>query len=270
MKYLIAMDLEGMHGVVGERYMGLMRQCSDYKNATEAATLEVNTAIRALFDAGADTVAVWDNHGGGGNIDFNEVDSRAVRVDVSNDSYRYEFVKNFGFDGVIFLGYHAKEGTPRGVLAHTFSSVDIQYVKLNGVAIGELAVDTYICTAHGIAPLFLAADDVAIEEMRGIRPDIAAVMTKRAINRNEAELFERERVLDEIYRGVIDAVKNVSRDFSYPFPADARLEVRYTRAEKAADVMKRAEMLGIPAVYGEDTHVLHFDISDATQIPKLL
>ena len=60
MKYLIAVDLEGAHGVVGEPYIGLKPGMAEYDLAVRNVTEEVNAAIDALFDSGADEVFVWD------------------------------------------------------------------------------------------------------------------------------------------------------------------------------------------------------------------
>ena len=268
MQYLIVVDLEGVHGVVGEPFCTLS-DCADYEKAIRAATLEVNTAIEALFDGGAEKVLVWDNHGKGANLDFEKIDARAVRVDTTGNASRFDFVLPHKIDHILFFGYHAKEGTPRGVLAHTYSSVSIQYVKLNGVAVGELAVDSAICATHGISPLFIAADDMAIAEMRDVCPDITAVITKYGKGRNQADLRESADVLAEIYKGVREAMVAKRAAFSYNFPVPSVLEVRYTRAEKAA-AKYEAWRDKLPVRYGEDTHVLFFEIDTPKLIPKLL
>ena len=43
--------------------------------------------------------------------------------------------------GLIFLGYHAKEGTKGGVLAHSYNSKGIQYIRLNGKDVCTLLFD---------------------------------------------------------------------------------------------------------------------------------
>ena len=104
--YLIAADLEGIHGIVGEPYKSLYPDVADYAKAIENAVKEINVAVKALFDAGAGRVAVWDNHGQGKNIDFSAIDARAVRVE-NPPMKRYErlsFAKNFAFAGIILLG----------------------------------------------------------------------------------------------------------------------------------------------------------------------
>lgn len=269
MEFLIACDLEGIHGVVGDPFKTLT-ESPDYEKAIENAAKEINTAAKALFDSGATKVYLWDNHGGGNNVDVSKLDQKIICVSPKGDRYRYDFVKDKNIKGVVFLGYHAKEGTPMGVLAHTFSSVGIQYVKLNGEAIGELYTDTRICAYHGIKPLFHAGDDISVSEVKAICPFIETVTTKYGKGRNRAELRDQETVLAEIYNGVKKAVSTLNEPYGCDHPKDMHLEVRYTRAEKTEQILERAKLENVSATYGEDTHILHFEIDRVNLIPKFL
>lgn len=268
MEYLIAVDLEGIGGVVGEPYKTLT-DSFDYQLATDNAAKEVNSVVNALFDNGATKVAVWDNHGGGRNLDFSKIDSRIEKVDWRAYPHRLAFASDHNFKGIIYLGYHAREGSFGGVLAHTFSSVGIQYVKINGAEVGELEIDSYIAATHGIAPLLLASDDVCINQFKKTSPDTVSVITKYGKGRNSAELKDEEVVLGEIYDGVVKSLKSDIRPVGINSPLS--LEVRYTRAERAEEMYKKA--LADDAVtvqYGNDTHTLFFEIKKVNRIPSLL
>ena len=268
MKYLIAVDLEGIHGVVGDRYETLTAS-KDYPLAVEGAVLEVNTAISALFDEGAELVAVWDNHGGIVNIPKDKIDERAVHINAKGERYRFDFAKNYGFDALLFIGYHSREGTKGGVLAHTYNSTAIQYARLDGKDIGELFVDSYIAASHGFLPIFVASDDKGVLEAKEIRSDIRSVITKYGKGRNCADLLPREEVLTAIYEEVRAAAK-LNSPCELSLMQTATLEVRYTRCERAEDKLERARLENIPVSYGEDSHTLIFKITAANQIPLLL
>ncbi|MBR2459701.1 MAG: M55 family metallopeptidase [Clostridia bacterium] len=271
MEYLISVDLEGIHGVVGAPFEKLSKDSPFYAPAAEAAVLEVNAAAKALFDNGATKVAVWDGHGGGNNMDFTKIDPRVIKIDISKDKFRFDFVKAHNFCGILFIGYHAMEGTPCGVLAHSFNSTAIQYIKLNGKDIGELGVDSLICKSYGIDPLFIASDNMGVEEMRNICPNIHNVITKYGIRRNEAKLRGEDEVLSDIYNAISRAVKEKCKNTVPDFPRIAHLEIRYTRAERADQIYDKVLKEGEISMYrGEDSHVLNFEITRAVQIPKLL
>ena len=270
MEFLIAMDLEGIHGVVGEPNIGLKKETESYNLAKENALYEVNTAIAALFDAGADKVAFWDNHGGTPNLDPTTIDPRAVQIFPPKGALRFDFVKEHSFDAILLLGYHSREGTLGGVLAHTYNSSAIQYVKLNGKPIGEIETDSYICAAHGIPVIFLSSDDVCIRQATETLPHVTTVTTKFGKSRNEAILRDRDTVLAELYDGIKRAALEMTADKPlYSFPAT--LEVRYTRMERAAKYYDKAiNELHIPVEYGEDAHILVYTISKANQIPLVV
>lgn len=265
MEYLIAVDLEGVHGVQGESYK-LLRETEDYAKAIQNATMEVNAAVKALFESGATKVAVWDNHAGGGNLNFDKIDSRAVFVTGKQDEYRYDFTKAHQFSAILFIGYHAKEGTPNGVLAHTFNSREIQYVKLNGQAVGELSVDCLICQTYGILPIFAASDDVALQEIKALYPQLQTVITKYGKGKNCAEMRLKEDVLQEIYNGVKKAAATIQLVHGTPVSKKILLEIRYSRVEKAVEAAQKANGYGIPSKMGEDTHVRFFEITQPKQI----
>lgn len=265
MEYLIACDLEGIHGVVGEPYKGLLRELDDYKVAIRNAEKEINATARALFDAGASKVCLWDNHGGGNNIDESKIDKRVTFVYHKKDKCRFELVREHNFAGIIYLGYHSREGTRGGVLAHTYSSVAIQYIKIDGVPVGELDIDTYICAMHGIAPLFCASDDICISQFKSLAPEAVTVVTKYAKGRNAADFIDEDTVLSEIYKGVYEAAGKKLSPIPYPTPAE--VEIRYTRMELAETMYERAVNMGIPVRYGEDAHILHLTIERMNELP---
>jgi len=269
MKFIIACDLEGIHGVVGEPFLTLT-ESADYQAALEGALLEIDTAAKALYDCGAEEVLVWDNHGNNKNLDFSRLKQPVIKVDGRSGRMRWDFAKDLGIAGVIYLGYHAKEGAPNGVLAHTFSSTAIQYVKIDGTPIGELFADSRTCARLGIKPMLHAGDDVSVREMLAICPWAETVVTKIGKGRNRAELRGREEVLDELSHAVCRAVERLSEPYECPFPEKAELEVRYSRAERAEKIFQKATDAGIPVTYGEDTHVLRFEITERNQIPYVM
>lgn len=254
--YLLAVDLEGVHGVVGEPYKGLSEDVFDYHVAVENATKELNVAIKALFDCGAETVAVWDNHGSGKNLDFSKLDSRVVRVE-NTPQKRYKrmgFAENFSFDGVLFFGYHAKAGSEKGILAHTYSSQKIQYYKLNGKQVGEIEIDAYVAASYSIPALLVVSDDVCVAQAREMSADIYTVITKYGKGRNEAEFIPEEVVLESIYKEVCACVCSNIKPICLSFPCVE--EVRYTRAEDAEKILKKIRNYGQCIEYGEDCHTL--------------
>lgn len=269
MKYLIAVDLEGAHEVVGEPYTGLKPGMEEYDKAVEKVTEEVNAAIDALFAVGADEVFVWDNHGNLDNLDFSVVDSRAKKVIPQNNStQRLGFLSGAGYSGIAFIGYHAREGAINGVLAHTYDSSAIQYFKIDGKPVGEYDIDGTIAESYGVPVIFLSSDDVCVRDFSENFPDAKTAITKIGKGRNAAEFIDPETVLGDIRRGISESVKTAKIRNKKSFPCG--IEIRYTRTEFAAEKMKKLEEQGVKTTYAGDAHTIAGTAENADELRKYL
>lgn len=254
-RILIALDLEGVNHVVGEPYSGLGHSSPQWEIARAQAALEVNTAADALFAAGAETVALWDNHGGGHNVDSAALDGRICLLDPDPAKLRMYFAEN-RYDCICYFGYHAMEGTLGGVLAHTMSSVSVQYYKLNGQYIGEVDMDAYIAAAHGMPSVFFAGGHIACAQAERAVPGITTVITKREVSRNSAEFRDNEALLAEIREKIVQAVQKGGTPRPLAFPAV--FEKSFKRIEDAAKHLEKQLAAGISAAYPKDP-ILGYD-----------
>ncbi len=77
MKIYIQTDIEGMRVLFLREPQGrLQRKLPSPPEDAQLLTDEVNAAVKASFDAGADEVLVNDSHGSGYNILFEDLDPR--------------------------------------------------------------------------------------------------------------------------------------------------------------------------------------------------
>ena len=266
-EFLVAVDLEGIHGVVGQPYK-TMTDSVDYALACENAVKEVNAVVAALFDSGADKVTVWDNHGSWHNLDRSKIDSRAhfINGDTPKREGRIFFADEHSYEGMLCLGYHAKEGTVGGVLAHTFNSIAVQYYKINGKSVGELAVDHYTASEYGFPIFFVASDEAGVREARESFEGVRCVVTKIGRSRNDAELIPEDEVLSSLYSEVRAAVDGGISVKPEVLPMPAKMEIRYTRMEDAKSRLDRLREKGFDASYGEDAHVVCYTLGSISDV----
>ena len=248
-RVLFALDLEGVNRVVGEPYQPIGHESEHWKIAREQAVLEVNAAAEALFDAGVETVGLWDNHGGGGNIDPAALDPRITFLSVDNKLPRMSFADG-NYDCVCFFGYHTMEGTLGGVLAHTMSSKVIQHYKLNGRYIGEVDMDAYIAASMGMPSRFFAGGDISCKQAKRAVSEILTVTTKEELSRNEAIFRDNDELLADIKKTIVAAVQTEVDPRPLQFPAT--FEKSYKRVEDAAKYLKRIRALGLCADHPDD------------------
>lgn len=250
--------MEGVHGVQGEpanvSLLAIGVGTGQYEVAKAAAVQEVNAAVKALFDGGATRVLVWDNHGARDNIDFSLVDSRAEKLVIDRTKGRLSFLSEYNFKGIVFLGYHSKAGSINGTLAHTYNGRDIQYIKLNGKQVGEFDIDTYIAGEYDVPPIFAASDDVCVGQVREHSPSTVTALTKIGKGRRKAEFLDEATVLQEIEKGVGEAMKKEIPSTKLTFPCE--MEIRYSTMELAEWYMETLSEKIVGLHYGEDGHTL--------------
>ena len=272
-RVLIALDLEGVNNVVGEPYMGLHRDTPQWVVAREQAVLEVNAAAEALFDAGAEKVGLWDNHGGGNNVDPATLDSRITLLTVDPSSLRMYFADG-EYDCICYFGYHAMEGTLGGVLAHTMSSKTVQFYKLNGRHIGEIDMDAYIAASYGIPSCFFAGGDIACAQASRAVEDIVTVVTKKELSRNEAVFRNNQELFSDIKSKIVAAVTTKHCCHLLDFPST--MEKSFKRIEDAEKYLSRLHSLGICASYpddevlGKDAHTVVSTINNIDDLRRCI
>ena len=235
--------------MAGEPYQPIGHESEHWQIARTQAVLEVNAAAEALFDAGVEVVGLWDNHGGGGNIDPAALDPRITFISVDNKLPRMYFADG-NYDCICFFGYHTMEGTLGGVLSHTMSSKVIQYYKLNGRYIGEVDMDAYIAASMGMPARFFAGGDLSCKQAKRAVNEILTVTTKEELSRNEAIFRDNDELLGDIKKTIVQAVQTEVDPHPLQFPA--AFEKSYKRVEDAAKYLKRIRALGLCADHPDD------------------
>lgn len=229
MKFLIAVDLEGIacsYGVVGSS----VEDSFNIAFVRKQASLEADAAARALFDCGAEDVVVWDCHGRGCSLDYMAIDRRARLAIGSGGDARFPVID--GFDGVLFVGYHAMAGTPKAAMAHTFNSKKFQRVWVNGDPVGEIAIDAMIAGEHGVPVIFVSSDDKGIAEAKATLPWAETVTAKESLAMTRVISKHPAAVVDEIYAAVTKAVSRLREMQLYRVLLPLELTLRYCRADE--------------------------------------
>lgn len=199
-KVYISVDMEGISGVNSDNQTSAAG--AEYGRARKLMVEDANAAIRGAFEGGATDVLVNDSHGSQRNLLPEDLDPRARLI--SHSFKRHGMMEGLdeSFDAVVFVGYHAKASSPRGIFAHTGSGV-LTDVQVNGVSVGEGGMNAILAQWFGVPVVVVTGDDVAVEQQKETVPDVRGVVVKRAINSRAVEL----RPLAEARRDIQAAVK---------------------------------------------------------------
>ena len=93
------------------------------------------------------------------------------------------------FDAVLFIGHHAKAGSPDGVFAHTQNG-NIRDVQINGRSVGEGGISTIYAAWFGVPVVLVTGDQIAVAQITDVATDAKSVVVKRAL----AEYLAKEPV----------------------------------------------------------------------------
>ncbi|HWQ09969.1 MAG TPA: M55 family metallopeptidase, partial [Holophaga sp.] len=91
-----------------------------------------------------------------------------------------------GVDAAFFVGYHARVGTTHAILDHTWSSLRVSNVWLNGRLMGETALNGGVCGAFGAPVLLVTGDQAVAAEATDWIPGIETAIVKTACGRYAA------------------------------------------------------------------------------------
>lgn len=246
MKILIAVDMEGITGVVHGDQTDPGHP--EYDRFRRLMTGDVNAAIRGAFAAGADEVIVSDGHWHNRNILIEQLDPRA-RLNTGGPR-PFSMVEGIdaGVDGVLFVGYHARVGTPDAILDHTWSTGRVAGLWLNGQETGEIGLNAAVCGHFGAPVLLISGDQSACAEAAALLPGIEPVVVKRATGRNSAECLPPHETALLIEQAAARVVRDLeSGEAIAPFrlapPVTVTIEFIRSEMTDAAAIMPGAQRI---------------------------
>ncbi len=176
MKIMIMTDMEGCAGILNVDDW-VIPEGRYYEKGKRFLTEEVNAAVAGFFEAGADEVVVVDGHGGG--IDPEMLDERALLSSgVAKPVWPWGLDKTF--NGLAFVGQHAKAGTPYSHITHSGSFIRID-ITINGISIGEYGNVALCAMELGIPTILACGEQALAAEAAALTHGVVTVSVKHGI-----------------------------------------------------------------------------------------
>lgn len=223
MKIYIMTDLEGP--AMLNRFTQTRDVTPEEKKTWERyLTGEVNACIDGIldFDAQAEVI-VLDGHGSGG-IDEWSFHPKGKLI-ARGRGMKSPFWLDETFDAVMFVGQHAMMSSG-GVLCHTYSSKTIEYHRINDVELGEFGSFALLAGSIGVPTVFIAGDDLAIDEAKALIPDIVGAEVKKSLARELALHLSHPAACELIRAKAAEACARIPEIKPYYFPGPYTLEIR--------------------------------------------
>lgn len=223
-KIYISVDMEGIaHVVNAQTAAGQF----DYERGRRLMTAEVNAAIEGCLAAGAGEIVVSDSHGSAQNIIPEELNEKAYLI----RSFPRPLLQMEGidgsFDGVIFIGYHPKEGTPEANLSHTIWGTKFAEIRVNGQVVSEALFNAAVAGHFGVPVIMVCGDQHVVKEARENLGPVETVMTKESLGFLAAKSAHPKVVQAEIRQKAEKAVRRLKEMKPYTVAKPVVLDIAF-------------------------------------------
>jgi D-amino peptidase len=225
MRVFVSVDMEGVSGLTDPEEMRAGGR--GYERGCELMTGDANAAVAGAYTAGADEVAVTDAHGKGRNLRVDLIDERCTLARGPYKPMRMGEGLDSSYAAALFVGYHARAGTPSGVLNHTWMGREILNVYLNGEVAGEIRLMAGLAGAYGLPVALVSGDEAACAEARDLLGDVETVAVKTGSDRYAARLIPPARAREQIEDAACRAVQSLERFRPYAIRAPYTLVVEW-------------------------------------------
>jgi D-amino peptidase len=191
-------------------------------------TKEANAAIEGALAAGATEIVVRDSHGSKTNLLPEELNRNAKLVrGVDTGPKNMVLPIDETFDAAVFVGYHAKAGTPNAIMEHTASG-KIMDVSINGVSLPEAGYNALIAGLYGVPVVFVAGDRAVCEQAKELFGEVETVAVKEALG-NVAVNLHPEVARERIRAGVEKALRNLEQYKPYRMTSPYTMKLQLKR-----------------------------------------
>ncbi len=243
-KVFIISDMEGVAGIVKWEQTDGTKEKRAYHEGRGLYTEEINAAVRGARTSGATEIVVMDCHGAGAEWTFNSLIpdklDRGCEYVVQNDWTEYTEFLEQGCDAALFVGMHAKAGTPDGVLSHTVSGQAWRELRFNGVSVGETGINAALCGQWG-CPVLLVTGDQAVcrEGSELLGSGLTTVAVKKGLGRFSARQVTPLRAREMIEDGVRRALRDPSAVQPYDPGRPSEITIEFTTPDRLVEYRNR-------------------------------
>ncbi len=213
-------DAEGVGGVCRQDQ-------TDPKDAEmrQLLTGEINAAVEGFLAGGADEVLVWDGHDGSQTLSTLTIHPKAKLL---MGALGPSMLMERRFSAVAYVGQHSKANIRAGIMAHSYSSLGIQNMLMNGKAVGEIDVIAAMAGHFGTPAIMLSGDQAAADELREIVPDAEMAVVKEGLGRYSCISLSATSARDLIRDAAKRSVAKIGKIKPYTVRGPVTLQIEYT------------------------------------------
>lgn len=218
-----------------EGVAGICRQAQTEPKDPELRALltgEINAAVEGFYAGGADEVLVWDGHDGSETLSALTIDPRAKLI-MGKLSVNMTFDRKY--TALAFVGQHARANSRGGVMAHSYSSLGIQNMFVNGRPVGEIETNVALAGYYGTPVIFLSGDKAASNDLHAIVPEAETAVVKEGFSNYSCETLSAQASRNLIRQHAELSMKKLSEIKPYRIEGPVTIQIEYT-SRNALDV----------------------------------
>jgi len=245
MKAYISIDMEGVCGIVREIETDPKKGGDAYQQSRHLMTQEANAAIEGCIKGGATEVLIADSHWNFDNLIPEELHEGATLLRGTPRGLSMMQELDASYDAALFVGYHARAGTPRAILDHTYSGT-IAAVRVNGTEVGETGINAYLAGHHGVPVVLVTGDRAVAAEAKALIPNVHTVAVKDATGATSARNLHPEKAREQIRAEATKAVQGAKAipPIRAKTPIEMIVEFRGTYAADRAAMIPTVRRIG--------------------------
>lgn len=211
-----------------EGVAGICRQDQTDPKSSELRTLltgEINAAVEGFYAGGADEVIVWDGHDGNQTLSALTIHPRA-RLLMGYPGVLLTLDQHYA--AIAFVGQHARANSKGGVLAHSYSSLGIETMLVNGKQVGEIETRAALAGAFGTPVIFLSGDQAAADDLHAIVPDAELAVVKQGFADYSCLSLSAPAAQARIRDGARAAMQRIGEIKPYRIEGPVTFQIEYT------------------------------------------
>lgn len=243
-------DAEGVAGVCRQDQ-------TDPKDAEMRALLtgEINAAVQGFLDGGATEVIVWDGHDGSQTLSTLTIHPQAKLLMGSPGP---TMLMERHYSALAFVGQHARANSLHGVMAHSFSSLGIENMWMNGQPVGEIETNAALAGYFGTPVIFLSGDQPAADQLHAIVPGAETVVVKEGLSNYACISLSAPAARDLIHNGAKAAMAKLGSIPPYKVEGPVTIRVEHT----SRSALTSYAGLAIPGAKIIDARTIEFSGKD--------
>jgi len=188
-------------------------------------TGEINAAVDGFFAGGATEVFVWDGHDSSRTLSALTIEPRAKLI---IGSLSATMLLERKFEAVAFLGQHARANSQGGVMAHSYSSLGIQEMRVNGKPVGEIETRAALAGYFHTPVIFLSGDQMAARQLHEIVPEAETAIVKEGLANYACISNSADAARRAIREGASASMGKLTRIRPYRVEGPVTIEIEYT------------------------------------------